>query len=113
MKKILIGYISNTKGSGLDNYIYHLVDILKGEDVQIDLLSSAIDQELKDKYKADSNIPNAMRSKTNMISLISMFRNHLIVSEILLANILFRKLSRIVTVQEMIMKTRLKEKFRK
>lgn len=56
MKKILIGYISNTKGSGLDNYIYHLVDILKGEDVQIDLLSSAIDQELKDKYKADSNI---------------------------------------------------------
>ncbi len=56
MKKILIGYIANTKGSGLDNYIYHLVDILKKEDVQIDLLSSAIDQELKDKYKNDTNI---------------------------------------------------------
>lgn len=37
MKKILIGYIANTKGSGLDNYIYHLVDILKKEDVQIDV----------------------------------------------------------------------------
>lgn len=56
MKRILIGYISNTKGSGLDNYIYNLVDVLKKEDVQIDLLSSAIDKELKEKYKADSNI---------------------------------------------------------
>lgn len=56
MKKILIGYISNVKGSGLDNYIYQLVDLLKGEDVQIDLLSSAIDQELNDKYNADPNV---------------------------------------------------------
>lgn len=56
MKRILIGYISNTKGSGLDNYIYNLVDILKTEAVQIDLLSSAIDKELEEKYKANPNI---------------------------------------------------------
>lgn len=56
MKKILIGYISNTKGSGLDNYIFQLVDVLKREDVQIDLLSSAIDEDLKEKYKQDSNV---------------------------------------------------------
>lgn len=49
MKRILIGYISNTKGSGLDNYIYNLVDVLKTEDMQIDLLSSAIDKELEEK----------------------------------------------------------------
>lgn len=56
MKKILIGYISNTKGSGLDNYIFQLVDVLKREEVQIDLLSSAIDEELKEKYKQDPNV---------------------------------------------------------
>ena len=50
MKKILIGFISNTKVCGLDNYIFQLVDVLKREEVQIDLLSSAIDEELKEKY---------------------------------------------------------------
>lgn len=51
-RRILAGYISNIPGSGLDNYLFGLLELLtkksgeKEPDVAIDLLSSEIDQPL-------------------------------------------------------------------
>lgn len=47
MKKILIGYVTDGRNSGIDNYIINVIGQIKDNDVKIDCLTNHIDPEMK------------------------------------------------------------------
>lgn len=47
MKKILLGFIMDGHGGGVDNYLLHFIDAVWQEGIRIDLLTNEADPELK------------------------------------------------------------------
>lgn len=47
MKKIIVGYLTDLKGSGIDKYLLNFLETVHDENVQIDFLSSCYDDNIK------------------------------------------------------------------
>lgn len=50
-KRILIGYFTPSKSSGINNYLYNVLDALKDEEIEIDALTSEYSVELEEYLK--------------------------------------------------------------
>lgn len=51
MKKILVGFIMDGNGGGVDNYLLNFLNNISGEDVQVDFLTNKICSELQKKLQ--------------------------------------------------------------
>ncbi len=74
MKKVIVGYLTDGKNSGIDKYLLNFLSVVHKDDLQIDFLSSYHDDSIKDEIKKFNSKLYKIPSLKNPVKQINVIR---------------------------------------